>query len=860
MRPDCVLAVSKAIGRDITAAESREIEQRINGAARNLALRDRDAWQRMSNPERLAAAAKAAGDDLNAAATRKRQMAAMAVKKQAELDAHVEARKAEGMSGLEAVERTLLENADLKSGFLPVETRIKSIANQYMAQLMDTWHATEPRLFGLLANRDATRLLVRELAGEDTGSALAKQGAKTMLDTFEAMRQRFNAAGGEIRKRDNYRSPQSHNQALVARFGGRDGKPWVDYVMPRVDRSQYVTPEGHFLNDVQMREFLHKAYETIASGGMNKIDPNTGFAPGKNRVIANRNNEARQIHFKDANSFLEYNSQFGARSFVTSIASTVQALARDIAMVETYGPNPDATLGMITRREAIAQTKANGEERGAAVKQANYIESVFNFMAGRREQIAGKWLARISQNVRDVMIAARLGSSPITALVDEGTLHLSARVMGLNHLQLLRNELAAYSPFNQAEKALLARAGLGIDHFTSELNRWGEETLDNGISRRLAETNIKLSGLDRLDSARMRSLGATMFDAFGKLSRERKTMADLDPEDLRVVQGKGLTEQDWQVWRAADTDALGPNNPNAITPESIMRIPNAKLAELTGGNASKAQAMRYEAATKLLGFALQEGHMAVPMPGVAQRLTLGAGGQRGTVGNELVRSIALFKSFPFAMIQKHFVQRGLRGQATPMGSAAYVASLVASTTILGAIAQSISNISSGKDPQRYWGDNTARGEILKNWTQAFLKGGSLGLYGDFLFSPLTHGGQTDLLGTLGGPVLGNVQSLLNIVEGPLAREATGLQPGQTTGAKAVKFVQGLTPGASLWYAKAALDHLVFQNIEEMMSPGYLGRMQARAERDFNERYWWAPRQDVQQARAPNIARAVGGTP
>ena len=60
----------------------------------------------------------------------------------------------------------------------------------------------------------------------------------------------------------------------------------------------------------------------------------------------------------------------------------------------------------------------------------------------------------------------------------------------------------------------------------------------------------------------------------------------------------------------------------------------------------------------------------------------------------------------------------------------------------------------------------------------------------------------------------------------------------------------------MWYAKAAIDHLALQDLQETLSPGYLNKMKARAYKDFKQRYWWEPGESMPD-RAPDFAAAMG---
>lgn len=59
---------------------------------------------------------------------------------------------------------------------------------------------------------------------------------------------------------------------------------------------------------------------------------------------------------------------------------------------------------------------------------------------------------------------------------------------------------------------------------------------------------------------------------------------------------------------------------------------------------------------------------------------------------------------------------------------------------------------------------------------------------------------------------------------------------EQTGGDAVKFIKGLISGQNLWYTKAALDHLIFNQMQEYVSLGYLNRMERHAQREFNQTY------------------------
>lgn len=111
-----------------------------------------------------------------------------------------------------------------------------------------------------------------------------------------------------------------------------------------------------------------------------------------------------------------------------------------------------------------------------------------------------------------------------------------------------------------------------------------------------------------------------------------------------------------------------------------------------------------------------------------------------------------------------------------------------------------------------------------------------------------------MLATMEGPSLGMAEDILGVTLGDLQRRAAGEKTN--TGAALIKIIRSLTPGTSLWYTKAAMDHLIFQSWQEMASPGYLRRMEKRAQKQFRQEYWWRPGKKSPD-RAPDLGKALG---
>ena len=690
--------------------------------------------------------------------------------------------------------------------------------------------------------------MVRELHGEDSGSAVAKTAAKQFKDVAEQMRQRFNRAGGDIGMLDDWSMPRDHSQVKVA----KDQAAWVADHVRWANRGKYLKEDGTPMNDAELADFLGHAWTTLATGGANKMEP--GQAAG-NGMRANRGSESRQIHYKDAESFIAAQKAYGERNLLELLIGHIDRASRDIALVETLGPNPNNQIRYFLDAGQKAMDTAKPKDFTKTAKQRRKIEQLYEEVAGTREPPVSAALANGFDTYRALNVASRLGSAVITSITDQGTLGLTASMNGMPVMQVFANELRMLNPASAADRRMAQRAGLGLSQLIGSLNRFGADGLGTteAVSGKLSKYSqtaaskvMQISGMNALTAGSQRAFGATMLDTIGDMSRRHQSLAAMDPADAKRLIGQGVTETDWSVWRLAQPEDWRGVGDTVLTANSIYRIPNADLVPLAKQLKTTPQRLKDQAATKLLGTILDETNMAIIEPGAREKTLMHGGIERGTVKGELMRSFWQFKSFSIAMMMRH----GKRAMAQDgWGKAGYMAALMASTTVLGGMAIQLGEIVAGRDPKNILDDGALGVPGLRFGMAAFLKGGSLGMYGDFLFSDTTQAGTSAVVSFL-GPIAGDAEALLKL-KGTAAEGK-----GDQVGGNLVRLAKSHLPGANLWYTKAATDHLIFNQLQDYFSPGYLRRMKQRARKEFKQSFWWEPG-DTTPDRAPNLGAAVG---
>ncbi|SEB73382.1 hypothetical protein SAMN05216178_2050 [Pseudomonas saponiphila] len=853
MRPECIQAVTQAIGRTLTQPEIKGIEDRVRRNMRQLAQTDAT-WQSKTAADRLNEAAAKSAQDLVAEANLKKKRVALTIMAHDRIKSYMARFPDQPLEGLD---RLLAFSSDGKSGIQSIESATRAIRDDALSRMLDVIDQTKGKFLGLLQDQQGNLALVRELHGQDSGSAAAKAAAKSFSDIAEQLRQRFNRAGGDVGLLDDWAMPRDHSQVKVAQNRAK----WVNDHIQWANRSKYMNEDGSPMNDVQLADFLGHAWQTLATGGLNKLQP--GAVAG-NGMRANRGSESRQIHYKDAESFIAAQQAYGDKNLLELLIGHVDRAARDIALVEALGPNPNHQMRYWLEEgqkqqadKALAIPGKKGEKaRGAVEKQRKHIESLYEEVAGTREPPVSAALANGFDTYRALNVASRLGSAVITSITDQGTLGLTASMNGMPVMQVFANELRMLNPANAADRRLAQRAGLGLNQLIGSLNRYGADGLgtNEAIAGRVAKFSqttaskvLQASGMNALTAGTQRAFGATMMDTLGDMSRRHQSLAAMDAADSKRLIGQGVTETDWSVWRLAQPEDWRGAGDTVLTAGSIYRIKDADLVPLAKQLKTTPQRLKDQAATKLLGTVLDETNMAIIEPGAREKALMHGGVERGTWKGELVRSFWQFKSFSIAMMMRH-ARRGMAQEG--WGKAGYLAALTATTTVLGGMAIQLGEIVMGRDPKDITSDKTLGVPGLQFGLAAFLKGGSLGLYGDFLFSNTTQGGRS-FVASLGGPIASDIDALSQLK----GNAAEG--DGDKVGGNLVAFAKSHIPGANLWYTKAATDHLIFNQLQEYFSPGYLRRMKQRARKEFGQSFWWEPG-DTSPDRAPSFGAAVGG--
>ena len=418
MNPKCISQVSRAAGRALTQAEIKGLDDRMNQTMRMLARQDPAGWGAKSPDTRVMEAAAVAMKDMQAQAARKAENAQKQIIKTIETTTRIDTLKENLGSG---TSRALVE--DLNNTQLYVD----GIKKQYTAGLMDLIEAAGSgqgatagrRVLQFLwdaENPVMTRDLVAEIFAQGagkTGNQIAQAGAKAWLQTIEAMRGRFNDAGGDVGKLDYGYLPQPHDSARVRKAGA---DKWAADTLPKLDRTRYLHDDGRLMNDAEVTGMLRSAWETLATDGLSKTEPGTFKGTG---ARANAGSDSRVLHFKDGESYLSYNAQFGLGGMYDGMIAHIGGMARDIGLVERMGPNP-------ANQFRLQLDLAERADQGIKRSFGNKPQAYWDILSGQTGAPESARIAALGQHARNIQTFGKLAGAVISSITDIGTTVVTA--------------------------------------------------------------------------------------------------------------------------------------------------------------------------------------------------------------------------------------------------------------------------------------------------------------------------------------------------------------------------------------------------------------------------------------------------
>ncbi|EPL0105377.1 hypothetical protein QMJ91_06355 [Acinetobacter baumannii] len=832
MRAECREQVAQALGKKkLSAADSNRISQLYIRAKNILARTDRD-WLLKSPAERAEAITQKTASDLSIQIAKNNQNIARDAILKAQLEQEIYNHST--LNPIQVLMRKIAYFSD-QSGIQSVEKQAQALHSRWMSLVADVFTKTQER-WGFSVNKEMTDDIIRVMFGGKSDNPEITAMAKEVSFALEEMRLAFNRAGGNIRKLDNFGIMTSHDQKKVALSTEQE---WVDEVLPKLDRNQYVREDGLLMSDSEVRTMLKDVYRTIATNGANKVlDGRKSISPvGGRSKMANRHQEARALHFKDGDSWLEYQAKFGTYNetgFHEILKNHTHRMSTEIAMMQNFGSNPRLSFENLLE-EASTKLKAdpeNGSKHGEIDKQSKRALSMYNTLDANTRAVDST-LGNVMGGLRALMVASKLGGTTLTTIGDHASTKKTANMLGLSYTKsVLPEYMKQLTQGNYRDEAL--RFGLGITEMVGSTSRFGDADVVSSATKagrfnarmqQLASTTLKISGLNAVTAGMKRAFNLVHMNKIAEMTRSTH-WKDLGKDDLKILKGNGITEKDWNLWREL-TPSKREDGAIVLTQNDFFNAPDEVIKKFLPKDKQDSPTAivdyRYKAAMKYQTHIFNEESVAVIEAGVRERSIINLG-DAGTIQGELGRTLFQFKGFPLAYMlrigHRAFAQGDIKSRAT------FLVSLLAYQTLAGAFIVQLQNLANGKNPEPVFTPDFFGKSILKGGGLSFMGDLMSALsdptgrsFGDFVAGPLvSQGGKLGMLLT----GMGN-----NFIEG---KESTRAMEIANT-------LKGNLPFQNIWYSKLIIDRMLYSKLQNMIDPDYLPKTQQRLE-NLGNSYWW----------------------
>jgi hypothetical protein len=706
------------------------------------------------------------------------------------------------------------------------------------------------------------------------GSAAVKQ-AQIMIDHKQKMIASVNQAGGSITPSPDHIVSRMYDEHKLStangtvQFGSQAAFDAFKAKAMKMDWTKSFGGELQNASDAEKTKAIHNVYMNLTSGYHPDFEGDRMPSGGGHGFgnLAKNGTMPRDMVFKTANDEVDWLKSYGRGD---SLADTQDyALHRHSAnaeLIRRFGPNVRQTWGKtldswygdlskegnVKSAQALVDARKHmdkyvwpGLMRDAASPNANPVAT---FLAGLRSttMISAKVGASIASNIGDIPAHA------------SGDRYWNDQTAGRYMGSLARTTASLFHDgMTEAQRREIAvHAGVRIQDINRPMGPLMEDQygFNTGRVARFAQQALKYSSHswwgNRLH---------TNFAVDAGLDHARVMqlpMEKLSTAVQREFRQFGISDKEWDVIRQAEPSEFGGHK--SLQKIDIDEMPLDKFRGLAPDGASDkvVAKVQREVSDKYRNIIGERSIEGTAYPSRALKVAMNMGTQAGTTEGEFYRNVFALKNFIYGFTKNVFgrelfgykpqpdgsfdVPRAIWNTMTNKGNAGGrqgLALMLAGSIGYGYVRNWLSDTISGKTPQDPFSSNAFQRAV------AFQ---ALGIYGDFLMDQTRKNSNStvdmahrivDSMGpgigavTDAGDFLGKVSDA--IAEGKFSDKSGKL------GQELFSQIYHNVPGNNVYWAKYALDYMVFNNLSEMMNPGYQERLKQHLAK-HGQQYYLGP--------------------
>ena len=688
---------------------------------------------------------------------------------------------------------------------------LASMAKAVFNQTIEKNGISRSVAIGFLQSKKNGRYLVQEVDNPgSSGNEIAKAVAEAMEAANEVLRKQANRSGADIGRIAGRIVKQSHDKTRVTRAGFEQ---WYNDILPLLDEERTF---GRPMSDADKKAFLKGVHSSITVGKrtdlMANLDDPPGFTGPAN--MGKKLSRARSLHFKqDGESAWTYNQAYGNKHIGTAFVNQLLGMSDSVAAMMHLGPNPKSMLDEFYQRTL---NRAIDEDNYAIVaelrdsKFKSKTDQLYDEVTGQGNALpglgqSGYYLARGSNLAKNLTSAALLGGTTLASIGDIGTASIRLNEIGIPFFEANLSVLGGLiRGRGKGEiREISDSLGVGMDALMASVqSRWlGNDALD-GQGASAVSWLMRLTGMNWMNDSLKTAVGISLSNFIAK--QAGKKFDDLDVSLRSEMEAYGLTPEDFDLMNSV-----------------VREVDGVKFHDISAIDDVDAQ-------VRINGFFTGFADSAILTPGARSNIFT-RGLERGTVKSEFYNLFMHLKSFSVTYgmeILSRGFSKANEGHRTGM-----LVKILLTSMVYGYIASTLKDLAKGKEPINI-AENPG-----KVFYRSLMQAGGLGFYGDTLMGMVAGDARfgEGFAEIAGGPVVGNLSRAAKIPK--MFFDEDYDRAGQT----GYRIAKSMLPGANIFYARMALDYLLWWNMSEYLNPGWARNYEQRIKDETGQEFFDAVR-------------------
>jgi hypothetical protein len=604
-------------------------------------------------------------------------------------------------------------------------TTIQGEAMAGAGQIITTYMPQGGGLWTTVDNMDDIIHAIFQTPGKVVNDAARAMG-KAATDTLEYLNQQLRHEGIFVPDNPHFRFPQTQDRDLIdgVNHGTKDengvykDNAWVEDSLIHNDW-EIMRYHGKKIEPDQRRKVLSTTFDRIITDGDIDLRP----AAPDNTTLAGRLSDNRFIYYKDADSYLHMQGKYGTGNFFHQFIEQIDAKSRDLALIRTFGPNPNAMRGFLERsmqkRSAELQLdKKLGAQKSKDEKarSLNRLDAQWDIYTRSVDTGMNNVWARWMNSARSISSSAVLGSVFISSLSDAAVGTWARQFYKMPSARLIPAYFRAMTNPKAVAKQMISDGILFESGITRAYENMKYMSAAEGhhIARLVSDFNYRIS------LAHLWTTGGKAI-AGGDLERSLAAVRYMKFEEIPFsasMQALGITEKDWDLVRGMplhEPEYYSFGKGEFLRPIDMMR--------------SAATAAEREAAIKFRRFQTIFVRDAVPSPILRSQSFLGQHLPSTSLSGQLIKTANQLGLFTATV---HFNHWKKMWNAPKQDRLSLMARWFAYTTASGAMITILKDVINGKEPAVERMVPGAKGS-LDFWSRAMLNGGGGAIVGDLVY-------------------------------------------------------------------------------------------------------------------------------